>query len=549
MARARARANPVVLYDATERPFNASATVAAWRGSNSESRRSRSWMVSDSGPNALFAGDVAEVRRKSHDLTRKSPWAESALDSFVANCIGNGIVPRPLTDDDDLRRELMEAWQDFIEECDADGNLDFYGQQALVCRSQGEGGDCFVRLRPRRERDGLCVPLQLQVLEAELVDPAFEELRPNGKIQAGIEFDAIGQRIAYHMFREHPNEMRTTRSAERVRVPAENVLHVFEVLRAGQIRGIPRMASTIAKLWELDKYDDAELMRKQVAAMFAGFVLNPSELSNPLDAGGVEGEDDDGRPLATLEPGTMQELEPGQDVKFAAPADVGQSYEVFVRSQLRQIAAGAKVTYEQLTGDLTGVNFTSIRAGMIEFHRRMQQKQRNVIIYKLCRPVWRRFVEAAVLCGRIAIPTDPRKLRDLTRVAWTPTPGKEYVDPEKEVRAVILKLRAGLISRSKAVAEHGFDAEALDREIEADNRRADAMGLRFDGDGRVPANGGGGGAPPFNTPGGGPGDEGEGARDVFREGEEEDAEDEAARAMLRGLRRIAARGELQRGIR
>lgn len=545
LIQARRRSRDVILFDHRERAFNATASVSAWRGAN-QSRRTRSWNVTDAAINALLAGDVAELRRRSRDVVRKSAWADSASDSFVANAIGNGIVPRPLTPDDTLRRQLMEAWAEFVDNCDADGTQNFYGLQALACRSFREGGDCFIRLRPRQKGE-LAIPLQLQVLEAELVDPAFDQLQLiGGRIQAGIEFNGINQRVAYHFWRAHPGEMASLRSGERVRVPADSVMHLFEVLRPGQIRGVPGLSAAIAKIWELDKYDDAELVRKQVAAMFAGFITKPDSMSNPLDAG-VDGggEDEEGRPLATLEPGTMQELEPGFDVKFSEPADVGANYDPFLRSQLRQVAAAGKVTYEGMTGDLSGVNFSSIRAGMIEMNRRMTQRQRNVIIFQLCRPTWRRFVEAAVLSGRVPLPEDPELMRSMSRVAWTPTPGREYVDPEKEVRAIVARMRSGLISRSKAVAEHGFDAEELDREIQSDNRRADELGLRFDGDGRFPVGGARpGGGQPGGDAGGGGGGTGQPTGDPLQDGADDAAAEEMALVMLQAIRRLAGRGEL-----
>jgi lambda family phage portal protein len=482
----RGKRGHVVLFDGSGRAFDATASVGAWKGSR-EARRSRSWVVSDASINALLAGDVQEIRRRSRDLVRNNAWAQSAFDSYVANSVGSGIVPRINTDDDDLRRDLLEAWEDFVDGCDADGQLDFYGIQALVARSFKEGGDCFVRLRPRRREDRLPVPLQLQVLEAEYCDPAFEQLLPNGgRIQAGIELDPLGRRAAYHMWRSHPGEMMSFRDATRLAVPADQVLHIYDVRRPGQLRGVPDLAPVLAKLWELDRYDDAEVVRKQVAAMFAGFITTPTGDENPLEGGDVEGLDDDETPLARLEPGTMQELGPGQEVTFSSPSESGQSYEPFTRTQLRQAAGATGATYEQTSLDLSGVNFSSIRAGLIEFYKKLEQKRRNTLIFQLCRPVWRRFLETVFLSGRIAIPSDPRELRALVRVSWTPTPGREYVDPEKEVRATLAKLRAGLISRSEAVAEEGFEAEALDREIAADNARADRLGLRFDGDARIP---------------------------------------------------------------
>ena len=47
-----------------------------------------------------------------------------------------------------------------------------------------------------------------------------------------------------------------------------------------------------------------------------------------------------------------------------------------------------------------------------------------------------------------------------------------------------LAIRAGLMSRSEAISGNGYDAEDVDREIAADNARADGLGLVFDSDAR-----------------------------------------------------------------
>jgi capsid protein len=49
---------------------------------------------------------------------------------------------------------------------------------------------------------------------------------------------------------------------------------------------------------------------------------------------------------------------------------------------------------------------------------------------------------------------------------------------------MLLAIRAGLMSRSEAISAFGYDAEDVDREIAADNRRADDLGLIFDSDPR-----------------------------------------------------------------
>ena len=135
-----------------------------------------------------------------------------------------------------------------------------------------------------------------------------------------------------------------------VRVDASEIIHMFRPLRPGQIRGEPWLARALVKLHELDQYDDAELVRKKTAAMFAGFITRLSPEDSLLGEGSA---DASGVALSGLEPGTMQILEPGEDIKFSQPADVGGSYSEFLRMQFRAVAAAMGVTYEQLTGDLT----------------------------------------------------------------------------------------------------------------------------------------------------------------------------------------------------
>ena len=198
---------------------------------------------------------------------------------------------------------------------------------------------------------------------------------------------------------------------------------------------------------------------------------------------GESAADGNGVALAGMEPGTLQILEPGEDIKFSAPADVGSSYAEFMRQQFRAVAAAMGITYEMLTGDLTQVNYSSIRAGLLEFRRRCEALQHGVIVHQLCRPIWRAWMNQAVLEGAIDLPGYRQQKRQYQSAKWIPQ-GWKWVDPQKEYNAMKLVIRAGLMSRSEAISGNGYDAEDVDREIAADNARADALGLVFDSDAR-----------------------------------------------------------------
>ena len=453
-------------------------------------RRALAWSVGNPGAIAALLFTQNELRAKSRDLVRRNAWANAALESYVANAIGTGIKPQAMVADPAQREAIQALWREWTVDADAAGLTDFYGLQALACRAMLEAGEVLVRLRYRRPEDGLAVALQIQVLEAEHLPMNLNTAAENGNlIRAGIEFDRLGRRVAYHLYRSHPEDgMLTPMSGDgglsTVRVDAAEIMHVFRPMRPGQIRGEPWLARALVKLNELDQYDDAELVRKKTAAMFAGFVTRLSPEDSLLNEGLS---DANGVSLGGLEPGTMQILEPGEDIKFSQPADVGASYAEFLRMQFRAVAAAMGVTYEQLTGDLTQVNYSSIRAGLLEFRRRVEALQHGVIVHQLCRPIWRAWMAQAVLEGALTLPGFARggeaKRRAWLAVKWIPQ-GWQWVDPLKEADAMKAAIRSGLMSRSEAISANGYDAEDVDREIAADNVRADGLGLVFDSDPR-----------------------------------------------------------------
>jgi lambda family phage portal protein len=212
----------------------------------------------------------------------------------------------------------MRCFDSWLEEKGGVGNI----EKSTILRAVAEAGECFIKFCISKANK--TVPLQLQVLESEHLDSSKDYPLPNGNvIKSGIEFNSqwshhkSGKRIAYHLFKEHPGD---GHCSESIRVPASEILHVYKVLRPGQIRGEPWLARVLLKLYELDQYDDAELVRKKTAAMFAGFVTRADPEDNVLIEQGESGN------FAGLEPGTMQFLDPGEDVKFTSPSDVGGNF-------------------------------------------------------------------------------------------------------------------------------------------------------------------------------------------------------------------------------
>ena len=436
-------------------------------------RRTEGWHAVGTGANAEIAPALARLRNRSRDLVRNNPYAAKAVHALVSNMVGTGIVPRARAQNARAARQADRLWLAFAGACDADGQTDFSGLQALIARAMAESGECLVRFRDRRVEDGLPVPLQLQVLEPDHLDAGRNEsLADGGFVLQGVEFDPLGRRRAYWLFPVHPGEAGMMARGALVSrpVPARQVLHLFERLRPGQVRGVPWFAPAILKLRDLDEYDDAELVRKKIEACFAAFVTGVEDEATL----GKEEIRTGGQRVESFEPGMIEYLEPGKDVKFAAPSTSG-GYADYMRIQLHAVAAGVGLTYELLTGDLSQVNYSSIRAGLIEFRRRMEALQWQLLVPGLCRPVWQRFVTTAQAAGTLPAGT--------IEAEWT-APRFEAVDPLKDIQADVLAVRAGVMTLKEAIARQGYDPAQVLAEIAATNTELDAAGIVLDTDPR-----------------------------------------------------------------
>lgn len=435
--------------------------------------------------NASILSGATTAARRAGWYARNNPHVASAVQGLVANAVGAGIKPRSLHPDPAVRDRLHDLWRRWTDRADAAGLTDFYGLQALALRAMVESGESFARLRTLDGGEGL-PPLAIDLLDREQV-PAdlHREIGDGRRVRAGIEFDAGGRRVAYHAYARRPGDALAPMALDTIRVPAADIAHLFQPLGAGQLRGITWLAPVLLRLHELDQYEDAALVKAKVAALFTGFIRDPDGTVAGLNDGSASG----GVLQVGMEPGSLIPLPPGADIQFSDPADPGD-YGAFVKNHIRAIASGLGVPYELVSGDLEGVTYSSIRAGLVEFRRRIEQLQHAVIVFQFCRPVWERFVRLAVLSGALDARGFERDPAAFLAVEWLP-PKWEWVDPLKDARAEIEQIRAGLKSRSQSIAERGYDAEAVDAAIAADRQRETGLGLVFDSavDPKEPADG------------------------------------------------------------
>lgn len=439
--------------------------------------RMRGWVATSSGPNTAIVYSLDELRRKSRDLTRNFPYMNGAYETVSSNIIGPGVNVTPIHEDCTICDKLHQLWSDWKSECDIEGINDFQSLLALAVRERWESGEVFLRFI---YDDSGVVPLKIQLLSSDQCK--LDENHTNqdgGKTIAGITRDKKGTPISYTFYKENPTESLTaTNTYETANIPADEICHYFKQLWVGQVRGVPEAFASLLKAREMLEYDEAELAKKKLAAMLAGFVTTP----NP--EGAVNSEDDDeyadlGEAVSQITTGTITALAPGEDIKFNPPAESGSSYDPFVQQNLRAIAESMQLTYEEFSNDMSKANFSSIRAGLNITQRKHRQEQ-NRLIHQIVRRVWNKFVETAIISG--AIDVDLKKYnensRDFARAKFQPA-GWPYVNPQQEVAAQKEKVLCGFASRSQIISENGGDAADVDNQIARDAERAEGLGLVF----------------------------------------------------------------------
>jgi lambda family phage portal protein len=374
-------------------------------------------------------------------LTRNNPYAKKFKRSLATKVVKTGIVPQAKGQDSNAAQhdDLWEKWAGSLES-DADNKNTGYGLQALAIKTIGEAGSVLIRRRRRRVSDNLSVPLQIQLLEPDFIDTLKDNIVTNngGIIRQGIEFDKIGRRVAYWLFPEHPGEQTSFRGFTSRRVPASEIIHVFDVDRPGAENDVPWTVASMTELKDYGDYKDAQLLKQKSAACFVASIYD-IEMPDGVDSEEAEIPEE-------IEPGRFELCPPGKRIEFNDPPKVDK-YSDFDKSNLRAIASGMGFSYEALTGDYSEVNFSSGRLGQGDMIDNIDYWRWCVLIPQFCDRIWAWFSEAAYLAGLV---------QEQTGATWTAPPHR-YIEPVKESNAIKTQVRSGTKSHFQIIREAGHN--------------------------------------------------------------------------------------------
>lgn len=430
-----------------------------------------------------IAGALEKLRGRSRNLAQNNDYARKFLSQVETNVVGpSGFTLQVQAADgpklDALANTIIEgSFADWGRRgvCEVSGQLSFVEVQQVVAATRARDGEALVRL-VRGPESGNRWNFALQLIDIDRLPIGYHvDLRNGSRIVMGVEINRYGRPVAYHLHRQHPGTSAGAYAyADMERVPATDILHLFRSMRPEQRRGVPAMHTAMLRLEMLGKFDLAAAAAARKGAETLGFIQSPNGEVLPGDATAA-----DGNQVTTSVPGTYDTLPAGYEFKPYESQYPNALYGEFVKASLRGIAAGLGVSYNSLANDLEGVNYSSIRAGVLE-ERDMWMAEQHWLIEAFLRPVYEGWLRSALLAQAVTYPLGgalpATKLDKFLSHRWQ---GRRWawVDPQKDIEANIAAIDAKLKSRREVIAEQGRDIDDVWAQLQAEQDMAAAMNL------------------------------------------------------------------------
>jgi len=466
--------------------FQRKKKVVARRGfSGAEySRLVSKWRGNIDDIDNLIYGSLATLRGRSRELSLNNDYMVRFLNLLRSNVVGqNGISLQCLFKD---KQKIQKDINDKIEEefkiwskkgvCDVTKKFSFQAIQKQVISSFARDGEALVRFV--RGNNFNEFGLALQVLDVCLLDDRFN-FQPTDKnqniIKMGIELDAWGAPVAYYLkTKGYGDNVYTYFGNNYTRVPANEILHIYDPVTPDQTRGFPLIHAAMKRLKMLGAYEEAEIVAAQVASSKMGFFTQDEEGAYEGDDEEQE-KDDDGNLIQEASPGAFELLPKGVKFQDWNPEHPAGNFSGFIKACLRGISSGMNVSYNSLASDLEGVNYSSLRAGLLE-ERDYYKLLQGFLIENFMQPVYEKWLETSFLMG--IIPIKAGDIRKYQNPKWL---GRRWawVDPLKETKANKEAVEAGFKSRRGVCIEEGRNIEDVFGEIKQEQELADKLGIKI----------------------------------------------------------------------
>lgn len=449
-------------------------------------RLTASWIATNNSIDQELRHDLDRLRSRSRDLAKNNEYAAKFLRMVRNNVAGkDGFVLQARCVDANGKPDSManKAIEDAFwrwgraGRCEVTGRLSFPDVVRTLVVALARDGEFLVR-RVRGRGAGE-FGFQLQLLDIERLDTRYNVAATAGSnaVVMGVEIDTVGRPVAYHIFTALPGEPGGLQR-QRERVPADEIWHKFIPFELEQNRGVPWMHAAMRRMNDLNGYREAAVIAARIGAMKMGFFTSKDGEPPPND-----GRDAAGNFIAEASPGEFAVLPEGYGFQTFDPTYPHEQFEAFVRGALRGIASALGVAYPSLGNDLNGVNFSSIRAGLLEEREEWVVLQ-NWFIASFLEPLFEEWLDMSLLAGAIRLPNGsplPAAKADKFRAHTWLGRRWEWVDPLKDIQASIKAIEAGLASPQQIAASLGRDVEEILEDIAAFQKLAAEKGVTLGG--------------------------------------------------------------------
>ena len=410
--------------------------------------------------------EIARVLDENHDL------ATGILNDLVTKSIGSGLQVEPMVKSSSgklmerVNKEILRLWLDWSNRPEVTRELHWCDVQRLVFRTWLRDGEILTQLvnSDNRLRVPSEVKFSLELLEADYLPFDYIYQQDGRNIVHGVEKDAWGRPIAFHLLKEHPgnsltsiNSFKTTFETKRVR--ADDIIHTKYVKRIRQTRGVTIFHSILERLENLADYENSEQIAARIAASMAMAITRS-------DAFPMTGVGRDGSTKMDIKPGIVfDQLLPGEKIESIGTERPNTNMQSYRDSMMRAAAAGTGTNASSISKKYDG-NYSSQRQELVESDP-AYAGYRKTFIEHFLQPVYQRFVELAVMQGKLTIPRST-DMQSLYHPAWS-QPAVAWIDPKKEMEAMQIAVNSRFTSRSAVIRKRGEDPDVVDNEIEQDD--------------------------------------------------------------------------------
>lgn len=421
------------------------------------------WLATANSINQELRYDLDLLRRRARELVNNNDYAAKFAGMVKDNIIGHsGIRLQMRVEDkpgqpDNMANDAVEAaWLEWSQACDVTGRMSFTEFCTQLVGSLPADGEFLVRIIKGTDA-GNRFNFALQVIDVDRIDTTYNGISKENSntVIMGVEVNAYRKPVALHVFEAHPNDGERS-SRRRVRISMDETLHCFRVTRPEQMRGIPWVAPGMLSLHHLGGFKLSALLAAEHGANHFGFFTTPDG-QQP----GIENEKQDGQAIMVSQPGTFDTLPAGTSFQAYDSKYPEQNFGPFVKTTLQRIATGWRVAYHSLANDLEGVSFSSIRSGTLEERDRWMADQ-EWFINVFMEPVFKQWLQFSLLSGAITMPNGSAlpaaKIAKFSKHEWQPRRW-EWVDPQADMNAKILAVKAGIMAPQDLSASMGLDFE------------------------------------------------------------------------------------------